>query len=78
MEAAIEDFNRRLQGQEKRGYTELHNVLARLPTPKKVSKMGITVTEAIHCGLLPRPGSEQATLFMPSEVLLYQHAQDMR
>ena len=35
--------------------------------------MGITVTEAIHCGLLPRPGSEQATLFTPSEVLLYQH-----
>ena len=78
MEAAIEDFNSRMQGQQQQGYTQLHNILARLPNPKKVSKRAITVTEAIEGGVLPRSGSEDATLFTPSEVLLYKHAQDMR
>jgi len=78
MDAAIADFLRRLEGQEKHKYTGLDSVLSRLPVPKKVVQTGMSVSAAVEAGMLPRMDEEESQRFTPSEVLLYQHAQDHR
>ena len=83
MEAAIADFLKRLEVQGKRGCRDLDAALSRLPIPKEVDQShqtGVSVTAAImiEAGMLPHMEVEEARSFNPSEVLLYQLAQDRR
>ena len=74
-EGAISDFLRRLEAQEKRGYTGLDEVLSRLPLPTMVHQAGLSVPDAMDAGMLLRMDDEESRRFTPTEVLLYQHAQ---
>ena len=78
MDEAITDFLRRFEKEERGGYHGLHATLSRLPLPGKVDQQGLSVTEAIDAGMMPRMEEEEALRFTPTEVLLYQHAQDRR
>ena len=53
MEAAIADFLKRLEVQEKREYRDLVAVLSRLPVSRKVDQTGVSVTAAMEAGMLP-------------------------
>ena len=44
----------------------------------KVDPKGLSVHTAMEAGMLQRMDGEEARRFTPSEVLLYQHAQDHR
>ena len=77
-DAAIADFFKRLEAQEGNHYAGLHRVLSRLPVPGKVDPKGHSVHAAIEAGMLPHMDEEEARRFTPTEVLLYQHAQDHR
>ena len=77
-DSAIADFLKRLEGQEKHKYTGLDQVLSRLPVPKKVDQAGLSVSAAMDAGMLPHMDEEESQRFTPTEVLLYQHAQDHR
>ena len=78
MDQAITDFLKRFEKEERDGYHGLHATLSRLPMPGKVDQRGLSVTEAIDAGMLPGMEEEEARRFTPTEVLLYQHAQDRR
>lgn len=78
MDQAIADFLKRFEKEELGGYRGLHATLSRLPMPGKVDRRGLSVTEAIDAGMMPRMEEEEARRFTPTEVLLYQHAQDRR
>ena len=77
-DSAIADFLKRLEGLERHQYTGLDQVLSRLPVPKKVDQAGLSVSAAMDAGMLPRMDEEESQRFTPTEVLLYQHAQDHR
>ena len=78
MDQAITDFLKRFEKEERGGYRGLHATLSRLPMQGKVDQTGLSVTEAIDVGIIPRIEEEEARRFTPTEVLLYQHAQDRR
>jgi hypothetical protein len=78
MDAAIADFFKRLEAQERDLYAGLHGALSRLPVPGKEDLKAHSVNTAMEAGMLPRMDDEEARRFTPSEVLLYQHAQDHR
>jgi hypothetical protein len=78
MDQAIADFLMLFEKEERGGYRGLHATLSRLPMPGKVDQRGLSVTEAIDAGMMPRMDEEEARRFTPTEVLLYQHAQDRR
>ena len=69
MDEAIADFLKRFEKEERGGYHGLHATLSRLPLPGKMDQGGLSVAEAEE---------EEARRFTPTEVLLYQHAQDRR
>ena len=75
-DAAIAEFLKRLEAQEGDQYAGLHRALSRLPVPGQVDPKAHSVNVAIEAGMLPRMDEEEARRFTPSEVLLYQHAQD--
>ena len=77
MDTAIADFFKRLDAQEQDLYARLHGALSHLPVPGKDPK-GLSVHATMETGMLPRMDDEEARRFTPSEVLLYQHAQDQR
>ena len=78
MEAAIADFLKRLEVQENQGYRDLDEILSSLPVPRKVDHSRVSVTAAMEAGMQPHMDDEESRRFTPSEVLLYQHAQDRR
>ncbi len=78
MDAAIADFLKHLEAQEQNLYAGLHSILSRLPVPGKEDPKAHSVQTAIEAGMLPRMGEDEVRRFTPSEVLLYQHAQDHR
>ena len=78
MDTAMADFLKRLEAQEKRNYSGLDEVMSRLPVPKTVDQTGVSVSDAIEAGMLPRMDEAESQRFTPTEVLLYQHAQDHR
>jgi hypothetical protein len=65
---------------EKRGgsYHRLHAALLLLPLPGKVDQRGISFSDAIEAGMLQQMDEVEAQHFTPTEVVLYQHAQDWR
>jgi hypothetical protein len=67
-----------LEGQECRGFEEMHRFLATLPvpTPKKSTEM--THADALEGQLLPNLDEEQRKRFTPSELIIYKHAQEYR
>jgi hypothetical protein len=73
---AIAEFLKRLEVQEEHGYTGLGDVLSRLPLPTTVDQPGLPVHDAMEAGMLQRMDDEESQCFTPTEVLLYQHAQD--
>ena len=78
MDAAIADFFKRLEAQEQDLYAWLHRALSHLPVPGKVDPKGHSVHAAMEAGMLQRMDDKESRCFTPSEVLLYQHAQDHR
>ena len=53
--------------------------MSRLPVPGKVDPKGLSLHAVMEAGMLLRMNDEEARRwFTPSEVLLYQHAQDYR
>ena len=68
-------FFKRLEAQEQEFYVGLHGALL---VPGKVDPKGRSAHAAMEAGMLPRMDDEEARRFTPSEVLLYQHAQDHR
>ena len=54
MDQAIADFLKRFEKEERSGYCGLHTILSRLPIPGKVDQRGLSVTEAIKAGMIPR------------------------
>ena len=81
MEQSITDFLERFAKEERGSYRGLHTNLSLLPMPGKVDQRGLSVSDAIDgfdAGMLPRIDEEEARRFTPTEVLLYQHAQDRR
>ena len=50
--------------------------MSRLPAPGKVDQKGLSLHAAMEAAMLPHMNDEEALSFTPSEVLLYQHAQD--
>ena len=78
MEQAINNFLQRLEKQEKRGFKDLATLLSQLPKLAQGSARSISVAEAVEAGFLPALDKDQAYMFTPSELPLYQHAQDHR
>ena len=78
MEQAINKLLQLLEKQEKRGFKDLPTLLSHLPKPAQGSNCSMSVSEAMEAGFLPELDKDQANIFAPSELLLYQHAQDQR
>ena len=80
MEDAINQFLVQLEKQEKKGFRvkDMASVLSQLPKPAQGSVSSISVADAIEAGFLPALDKDQATMFTPSELHLYRHAQDHR
>ena len=78
MEQAINKFLQRLEKQEKRGFKDLATLLSQLPKLAQGSARSMSVAEAMEAGFLPALDKDQADMFTPSELRLYQHAQDHR
>ena len=76
MDAAIADFLRRSEDEEQRGYPALDRMLSRLPIPGKVDQRGLSVSDAIDAGMLPRMDEEEARPeFKPAEIANDLHGQ---
>ena len=77
MEEAIGKFLDGLEGQERRGFEEMHWFLSTLPvpTPQKSQAMH---AKALDGKFLPDLDEEQRKQFTPSELIMYKHAQDFR
>ena len=67
MDAAIADFLRRFEAQEKELYAGLQSAVSRLPVPTKVDPKAVSVRAAIEAGMLPNMEDEEARRFTPSE-----------
>jgi hypothetical protein len=78
MEEAIGKFLDGLEGQERRGFEEMHRFLSALPVPTPQDSKGMTHCEALDGKFLPDLDEEQRKRFTPSELILYKHAQDYR
>ena len=78
MEQAINKFLQLLESQEKRGFKDLATLLSYLTKPAQGSARSMSVAEAMEAGFLPALDKDQADMFTPSELRLYQHAQDHR
>jgi hypothetical protein len=57
-----------------------HATLLQLPLPGKVDQMaqGISVSDAMEAGMLLQMDELEARRFTPTDVILYQQAQDQR
>ena len=66
--------------QEKNGFKDLATVLSQLPKPAQGSahSMSVALAEAMEAGFLPALDEDQAGMFTPSELRLYQHAHNHR
>ena len=70
------DFLRRFEAKEQRGYPALDRMLSRLPIPGKVDQRGLSVSDAIDAGMLPRMDEEEARPeFKPAEIANDLHGQ---
>ncbi len=78
MEEAVGKFLDGLEGQELSGCGELHQFLAKLPVPALKRCSSMTHSEAIDGQFLPDIDEEQRKRFMPTQLILYKHAQDFR
>jgi hypothetical protein len=78
MEEAIGKFLDGLEGQERSGFEELHQFLAKLPVPTTKQCSSMTHSEAIDGQFLPDMDEEQRKRFTPTQLILYKHAQDFR
>ena len=79
MEEAINSFLQQLDKQEKKGFKDLASLLSLLPKPAKPGSVGsMSVADAIEAGFLPARDEAHGDMFTPSELRLYQHAQDHR
>ena len=78
-EEAINKFLKELDKQEKEGFKDLSSLLSLLPKPAKPGSVGsMSVADAIEAGFLPARDEAHGDMFTPSELRLYQHAQDHR
>ena len=66
-EAAIADFLKCFEVQEKRGYWDLDAVLSRLLVLRKVDQTGFSLSAAMEAGMLPRMEDEEERRFTPSD-----------
>ncbi len=81
---AIGKFLDGLEGQERRGFEEMHSFLATLPVPtpqvaqdsETEESKGMTHAEALKGKSLPDLDEEQRKRFTPTELIMYGHAQD--
>ena len=76
----INKFLQLLEKQEKKGFKGLAALLSHLPKTAQGSSRSesMSVAEAMEAGFLPALDEDQADMFTPSELHLYQHAQDHR
>ena len=78
MEEVIGKFLDGMEGQERRGFEEMHWFLSTLPVPTPQESEGMTHAEALDGKFLPDLDEEQRKRFTPSELIIYKHAQDYR
>ena len=78
MEEAIDKFLDGLGGQERSGFEEMHSFLATFPIPSAKESRFMTNTEAIQGQFLQDMDKVQRKRFIPSELIMYKHAQDHR
>jgi hypothetical protein len=78
MEEAIGKFLKGLEGQERRGFEEMHRFLSILLVPTPQESQGMTHAEALDGKFLPDLDEEQKKRFTPSELIMCKHAQDHR
>ena len=71
---AVHSNLQRLEKQEEKGFKDLATLLSQVPKPAQGSASSV----AMDAGFLPALDEDQADMFTPSELLLYQHAQDLR
>ncbi len=76
MEEAIGKFimMEGLEGQELRGFTQLHRLLSILPVPVQEETFSMAHAEAIEGDFLAPMSEEEHKRFTPSELILYKHA----
>jgi len=77
MEEAIGKFLDGLEGQERRGFEEMHRFLSTLPVPTPQESQAMHA-EALDGKFLPDLDEEQRKRFTPSELIMYKHAQEYR
>ena len=75
---AINKFLQQLEKQETKGFKDLAALLSHLPKTAQGSASSMSVAEAMEAGFLPALDEDQANMFTPLELQLYQHAQDHR
>ncbi len=80
MEDAIGKFLDGLEGQERRGFEEMHRFLATLPVPTPQESKGMTHAEALRLEgkFLLDLDEEQRKRFTATKLIMYKHAQDFR
>ena len=78
MEEAIGKFLDGLEGQERSGFEELHQFLAKLPVPATKQCSSMKHSEAIVGQFLQDMDEEQRKRFTPTQLIMYKHAQDFR
>jgi hypothetical protein len=78
MEKVISKFMDGMEAQERCGFKELHQLLARLPVPTVKASQAMTRKDALEGGFLPSMTEEEQKRFTPSELLLYKHALEYR
>ena len=70
MEEAIGKFLDGLEGQERRGFEEMHRFLSTLPVTTPQESKGMTHAEALDGKFLPDLDEEQRKRFTPSELII--------
>ncbi len=75
MEEAIGKFLDGQEGQERRGFEEMHRFLAALPMPTPKESREMTQSESLEGRFLPNLDEEQWKRFTPTELIMYRHAQ---
>jgi hypothetical protein len=78
MEGAIGKFLDGLEGQERRGFEEMHRFFSTLPVPTPQESQGMTHAEALDGKFLPDLDEEQRKRFTPTKLIMYKHAQEYR
>jgi hypothetical protein len=71
----LQDFE---EGQERRGFQEMHQFLATLPVPTPQESKGMTHAAALEGKFLPDLDEEQRKRFTSTELIMYRHAQEFR